>query len=146
MSTLHPILTECRVIKSEMEVALIQFANDISSEAHVEVSILQHFQLNILRVNDVSLFWKVSLWPLRFHVRLNLTIGSFYFVCLSTLLNLWIWSYFAGIDYVMHVGFLTGLCLETCMKLCSKRSRWRSLKGQNQPPFKKKETVILWLI
>ncbi|XP_057468580.1 uncharacterized protein LOC130757764 [Actinidia eriantha] len=37
MSTLHPILTECRVIKSEMEVALIQFANDISSEAHVEV-------------------------------------------------------------------------------------------------------------
>ncbi|KAI4347017.1 hypothetical protein L6164_007868 [Bauhinia variegata] len=37
LTTLHPILTECRVIKSELEVALIQFANDISSEAHVEV-------------------------------------------------------------------------------------------------------------
>lgn len=37
LSTLHPILTECRVIKSEMELALIQYANDISSEAHVEV-------------------------------------------------------------------------------------------------------------
>ncbi|KAK4754004.1 hypothetical protein SAY87_002108 [Trapa incisa] len=35
--TLHPILTECRVLKSDMELALIQFANDISSEAHVEV-------------------------------------------------------------------------------------------------------------
>ncbi|XP_047310161.1 xaa-Pro dipeptidase [Impatiens glandulifera] len=37
MTTLHPILTECRVSKSEMELALIQFANDISSEAHVKV-------------------------------------------------------------------------------------------------------------
>ncbi|GLT79053.1 hypothetical protein SLA2020_505630 [Shorea laevis] len=37
LTTLHPILTECRVFKSEMEVDLIQFANDISSEAHVEV-------------------------------------------------------------------------------------------------------------
>lgn len=37
LSTLHPILTECRVLKSKMELALIQYANDISSEAHVEV-------------------------------------------------------------------------------------------------------------
>ncbi|KAG5041597.1 hypothetical protein JHK85_014073 [Glycine max] len=37
LTTLHPILTECRVIKSELEIALIQYANDISSEAHVEV-------------------------------------------------------------------------------------------------------------
>ncbi|XP_054786246.1 uncharacterized protein LOC129292674 [Prosopis cineraria] len=37
LETLHPILTECRVIKSELEIALIQYANDISSEAHVEV-------------------------------------------------------------------------------------------------------------
>ncbi|KAG5547269.1 hypothetical protein RHGRI_013070 [Rhododendron griersonianum] len=37
MSILHPIITECRVLKSDMELALIQFANDISSEAHVEV-------------------------------------------------------------------------------------------------------------
>ncbi|CAI9100525.1 OLC1v1037645C1 [Oldenlandia corymbosa var. corymbosa] len=37
MDTLHPILTECRVLKSKLELALIQFANDISSEAHVQV-------------------------------------------------------------------------------------------------------------
>ncbi|MCD9637944.1 hypothetical protein HAX54_021495 [Datura stramonium] len=37
LNTLHPILTECRVIKSNLELALIQYANDISSEAHVEV-------------------------------------------------------------------------------------------------------------
>lgn len=41
MSILHPIMAECRVLKSDMELALIQFANDISSEAHVEVGILQ---------------------------------------------------------------------------------------------------------
>ncbi|XP_073034499.1 uncharacterized protein [Primulina eburnea] len=37
LNTLHPILTECRVLKTQQEIALIQFANDISSEAHVEV-------------------------------------------------------------------------------------------------------------
>ncbi|KAL9330086.1 hypothetical protein ACSQ67_005089 [Phaseolus vulgaris] len=37
LATLHPILTECRVIKSKLEIELIQYANDISSEAHVEV-------------------------------------------------------------------------------------------------------------
>ncbi|KAI5022165.1 hypothetical protein ZWY2020_058895 [Hordeum vulgare] len=37
LSTLHPVLTECRVIKSDMELALIQHANDVSSAAHVEV-------------------------------------------------------------------------------------------------------------
>lgn len=36
-STLHPILSECRTIKSKLELALIQYANDVSSEAHVEV-------------------------------------------------------------------------------------------------------------
>ena len=39
LTTLHPILTECRVLKSELELALIQYANDISSEAHVEVTL-----------------------------------------------------------------------------------------------------------
>ncbi|CAM0946149.1 unnamed protein product [Alopecurus aequalis] len=37
LSTLHPVVTECRVIKSDMEIALIQYANDVSSEAHIEV-------------------------------------------------------------------------------------------------------------
>lgn len=37
LSTLHPIVTECRVIKSDMEIALMQYANDVSSEAHIEV-------------------------------------------------------------------------------------------------------------
>ncbi|KAK6139588.1 hypothetical protein DH2020_026667 [Rehmannia glutinosa] len=37
LNTLHPVLTECRVLKSALEISLIQFANDISSEAHVEV-------------------------------------------------------------------------------------------------------------
>ena len=37
LTTLHPILAECRVIKSSLELQLLQFANDISSEAHVEV-------------------------------------------------------------------------------------------------------------
>ncbi|GAB2292503.1 hypothetical protein Dimus_026740 [Dionaea muscipula] len=37
MSTLHPLLTECRVSKTAMELSLIAFANDISSEAHIEV-------------------------------------------------------------------------------------------------------------
>ncbi|KAG6538860.1 hypothetical protein ZIOFF_004012 [Zingiber officinale] len=37
LSTLHPILTECRVIKSKMELDIIQYANDVSSEAHIEL-------------------------------------------------------------------------------------------------------------
>jgi Xaa-Pro dipeptidase len=36
-NVLHPILTECRVVKSALELEVIQFANDISSEAHIEV-------------------------------------------------------------------------------------------------------------
>ncbi|MBA0568068.1 hypothetical protein Golob_005585, partial [Gossypium lobatum] len=42
LTTLHPILTECRVCKSDLELALIQIANNISSEAHVEVITLFH--------------------------------------------------------------------------------------------------------
>lgn len=45
LSTLHPILTECRVIKSKMELDLIQYANDVSSEAHIEV---MHFLLLVV--------------------------------------------------------------------------------------------------
>ncbi|KAI4379994.1 hypothetical protein MLD38_006228 [Melastoma candidum] len=37
ITMLHPVLTECRVTKSDLELAVIQFANDISSEAHIEV-------------------------------------------------------------------------------------------------------------
>ncbi|EPS63231.1 hypothetical protein M569_11556, partial [Genlisea aurea] len=37
LNALHSILTECRVLKSQLELSLIQFANDISSEAHVQV-------------------------------------------------------------------------------------------------------------
>ncbi|KAJ1438018.1 Peptidase M24 [Sesbania bispinosa] len=46
LKTLHPILTECRVIKSELEIALIQYANDISSEAHVE----EHLRVGFTQV------------------------------------------------------------------------------------------------
>ncbi|MCO5612386.1 hypothetical protein L7F22_066653 [Adiantum nelumboides] len=35
--TLHPIITECRVIKSHYELDLLRFVNQISSQAHVEV-------------------------------------------------------------------------------------------------------------
>lgn len=38
LNTLHPILAECRVFKSDLELALIHHANDISSEAHIEVT------------------------------------------------------------------------------------------------------------
>ncbi|KAJ3691963.1 hypothetical protein LUZ60_012313 [Juncus effusus] len=37
LNTLHPIITECRVIKSDLEIELIQYANDVSSQAHIEV-------------------------------------------------------------------------------------------------------------
>ncbi|KAJ4759228.1 Metallopeptidase M24 family protein [Rhynchospora pubera] len=37
LTTLHPILTECRVLKTEQELAIIQYANDVSSEAHIQV-------------------------------------------------------------------------------------------------------------
>ncbi|GJZ61744.1 hypothetical protein Tco_0617881 [Tanacetum coccineum] len=36
LKTLHPILAECHVVKSKLELAVIQYANDISSEAHIE--------------------------------------------------------------------------------------------------------------
>ncbi|XP_058069334.1 uncharacterized protein LOC131218673 [Magnolia sinica] len=37
MTSLHPILSEIRVLKSELEISLIKYANDISSAAHIEV-------------------------------------------------------------------------------------------------------------
>lgn len=36
-TTMHDILAECRVIKSEEEIKILELANDISSEAHVHV-------------------------------------------------------------------------------------------------------------
>lgn len=46
LSTLHPVLTECRILKSDTELALIQYANDVSSEAHVEVILAQKLMLS----------------------------------------------------------------------------------------------------
>ncbi|ERN15471.1 xaa-Pro dipeptidase [Amborella trichopoda] len=37
LNILHPILAECRIFKTELELSLIQYANDISSAAHIEV-------------------------------------------------------------------------------------------------------------
>ncbi|XWS17380.1 hypothetical protein CRYUN_Cryun33cG0062600 [Craigia yunnanensis] len=62
LTTLHPILTECRVFKSDLELALIQFANDISSEAHVECCAVLHYgpaaapNDRILEDGDMALF------------------------------------------------------------------------------------------
>ncbi|XP_078439353.1 metallopeptidase M24 family protein isoform X2 [Wolffia australiana] len=53
LEVLHPVITECRVHKSDMEIALIQFANDLSSEAHVEVN--GKFSKNQLLVYDAVL-------------------------------------------------------------------------------------------
>lgn len=58
LNTLHPILTECRVLKSELELALIQFANDVSSEAHVQVTILFkqiNLTASIIDFNDLNI-------------------------------------------------------------------------------------------
>lgn len=46
LNTLHPILTECRVLKSEQELSIIQYANDVSSEAHIQV-LQSSYSLNI---------------------------------------------------------------------------------------------------
>ncbi|XP_038880097.1 xaa-Pro dipeptidase [Benincasa hispida] len=54
LNTLHPVLTECRVLKSELELALIQFANDISSEAHVQV--MRNIKVGIKEYQLESLF------------------------------------------------------------------------------------------
>lgn len=56
LSTLHPILAECRVQKSNLELSLIQFANDISSEAHVKVSSLHTSEKNGFLKEKFSLF------------------------------------------------------------------------------------------
>lgn len=54
LNALHPILTECRVLKSGLELAVIQFANDISSEAHVEVNILELVPCDMCSLNSQS--------------------------------------------------------------------------------------------
>ncbi|XP_044327461.1 xaa-Pro dipeptidase-like [Triticum aestivum] len=60
LSTLHPILTECRVIKSDMELAFIQYANDVSSKAHIEVMRqikpgMKEFQLESIFIHHASM-------------------------------------------------------------------------------------------
>lgn len=37
VDTLHPLLNECRVIKTELEIELLRYTNLVSSRAHVEV-------------------------------------------------------------------------------------------------------------
>ncbi|URE15976.1 hypothetical protein MUK42_11296 [Musa troglodytarum] len=61
LSTLHPILTECRVIKSKMELDLIQYANDVSSEAHIEVmrrirSGMKEYQLESIFLHHIYMY------------------------------------------------------------------------------------------
>lgn len=61
LHTLHPILTECRIIKSEMELAVIQYANDVSSEAHVEVmrkvrAGMKEYQLESIFLHHIYMF------------------------------------------------------------------------------------------
>nr|KAJ0197651.1 hypothetical protein LSAT_V11C700363550 [Lactuca sativa] len=40
LKTMHPSLTECRVLKSKLELSVIQYAIGISSEAHTKVYII----------------------------------------------------------------------------------------------------------
>ncbi|XP_077217115.1 metallopeptidase M24 family protein [Tasmannia lanceolata] len=61
LSILHPILTECRIFKTEMELSLIQYANDISSEAHVEVmrktrAGMKEYQLESMFLHHVYMY------------------------------------------------------------------------------------------
>ncbi|KMZ73097.1 Xaa-Pro dipeptidase [Zostera marina] len=61
LTTLHPILTECRVLKSQLELQLIQFANDISSEAHIQVmrkagECIKEYQLESLFLNHIYMY------------------------------------------------------------------------------------------
>ncbi|XP_044319098.1 xaa-Pro dipeptidase-like [Triticum aestivum] len=60
LSTLHPILNECRVIKSDMELAFIQYANDVSSKAHIEVMRqikpgMKEYQLESIFIHHASM-------------------------------------------------------------------------------------------
>ena len=57
LNALHPILTECRVLKSAFELAVIQFANDISSEAHVEVYNLEPYILKLIYLFLFLFYW-----------------------------------------------------------------------------------------
>ncbi|KAH0449502.1 hypothetical protein IEQ34_020194 [Dendrobium chrysotoxum] len=59
--TLHPILTECRVFKSKLELDLIQYANDVSSEAHVEVmrrisTDMKEYQLESIFLHHIYMY------------------------------------------------------------------------------------------
>ncbi|XP_042511173.1 xaa-Pro dipeptidase [Macadamia integrifolia] len=61
LSMLHPILTECRIFKSELELALIQYANDVSSEAHIEVmrktrADMKEYQLESIFLHHIYMY------------------------------------------------------------------------------------------
>ncbi|KAK9165661.1 hypothetical protein Scep_000852 [Stephania cephalantha] len=58
LTSLHPILTESRVFKSELELGLIKYANDISSAAHIEVMQktkvgLKEYQLEMIFLHHI---------------------------------------------------------------------------------------------
>ncbi|KAF3793983.1 Xaa-Pro dipeptidase [Nymphaea thermarum] len=58
LDTLHPILSEGRVFKSELELSLIKYANEISSTAHIEVmqktkAGLKEYQLEMIFLHHI---------------------------------------------------------------------------------------------
>ncbi|CAN6449498.1 unnamed protein product [Victoria cruziana] len=58
LDTLHPILSEGRVFKSELELSLIKYANEISSTAHIEVMQkskvgLKEYQLEMIFLHHI---------------------------------------------------------------------------------------------
>ncbi|KAI3850666.1 hypothetical protein MKW98_030726 [Papaver atlanticum] len=54
LSVLHPILTECRAIKSDAELFLIRYANDVSSKAHVEA--MRNMRAGIFEIELRNIF------------------------------------------------------------------------------------------
>eukprot|EP00252_Welwitschia_mirabilis_P020733 TRINITY_DN5139_c0_g1_i2.p1 TRINITY_DN5139_c0_g1~~TRINITY_DN5139_c0_g1_i2.p1 ORF type:complete len:492 (+),score=94.77 TRINITY_DN5139_c0_g1_i2:65-1540(+) len=61
LDILHPVLTECRVIKSELEVDLLRYVNDVSSAAHIEVmrntkAGMKEYQLESMFLHHVYMY------------------------------------------------------------------------------------------